>query len=196
MDLHLRGFEKITYPNLVQHRISPSTSSIQKSTQKAISVPTKTAHPVMDVRYPAYAGHFEDARFGTDYRPQCSKNIQPQHQFMTKRWMVHHADEIMRISRQRQSEWTGAGFGVENTVPPPAQTVSCTPFSCNIEHSVDDTGIGIERLDSKCPQLFGTFEVSPTINEMQIRETKRIGLTSVYEGGRNTPRNANPHKLY
>ena len=52
-------------------------------------------------------------------------------------------------------------------------------------------GIGIERANVECPGLFGTFTYDPTMAEIRSNR-KNIGLTSYYEGGRNSQRGKFP----
>lgn len=147
----------------------------------------KNTEPAEDARYPAYAAQMQDGRLVTDYRNHCSRNIPPGAQFSTKKWMVHHADEIMNASRKRQAEWTGASLGTANTVPPPAEIVHSTPFTNEIMPSGAKNGIGLMRADAKSPDLFGTFIVGPTMAELQANR-KNIALTTHYQGGRNSLR--------
>lgn len=150
-------------------------------------VPPKTTQPVRNSRYPAYAGIAEDARLVTDYRPHCTQNTPAGSQFSTKQWMIHHADSLMQVSRKRQSEWTGASLPMSNTVPPPADIVHSTPFISEIQPSGAPFGIGVERADAKAPALFGTFQIPPSRGEI-MNNKKHIGITSHYEGGRNSLR--------
>lgn len=153
-------------------------------------VPPKSTEPIPDSRYPAYAGMAEDARLITDYRPHCYQNTPAGTQFSTKQWMIHHAGSLMDLSRQRQSEWTGASLPMANTVPPPAIIAHSTPFTNELQNSGAPFGIGTERSDAKAPALFGTFRIPPTRDEL-MNNKKRIGLTVKYEGGRNSLRGSN-----
>jgi hypothetical protein len=74
-----------------------------------------------------------------------------------------------------------------NTVPPPAATVSSTPFSSELRPTYLQEGIGIERENASAPELFGTFGFEPTMGEIQANR-KHIQLTTLMEGGRNTIR--------
>ncbi len=160
------------------------------NTVRRTVVPPKFTHPIPDSRYPAFAGIADDARFGTDYRPHCTQNMPTGTQFTTKQWMVHHATEIMDISRKRQVEWTGASLPMANTMPPPAVIVHSTPFENELQPSGARYGLGIERSDAKAPSLFGTFHIAPSQTEIYGNK-KQIGITSRYEGGRNSLRGAN-----
>lgn len=177
-------FNKNTYPNLFN---DPSFGSIYHSARNAYVQSNKEISPVQNIRYPAYAATLEDGRLVTDYRPQCTKNIKPGKQFHTKLWLIHHSEEIMDESRRRQVEWSGASLGMANTVPPPAAIVHSTPFYSETIPTYMHNGLGIERANSKAPELFGTFRYEATMSEIQ-NNRKNIGITNVYEGGRNSRR--------
>jgi len=177
-------FNKNTHPNLFSH---PSLGSEYYASRQAYIPHTKDIYPARDSRYPAYAGVLEDARLVTDYRPQCSKNISPDKQFYTKLWLIHHANEMMEESRQRQVEWTGASLPMANTVPPASGIVHSNPFYSEMESTNLLHGIGVERANADAPSLFGTFQYEPTLSEIQ-NNRKQIGMTQVHEGGRNTRR--------
>lgn len=190
--MDLNGFNKPTYPILFNF---PKFGTEYRNF-RAEYVPPKNTEPVENNRYSAYAGIADDARYATDYRPHCTQNTPAGQQFMTKQWMVHHSDSIMNVSRQRQSEWTGASLPMANTVPPPAMIVHSTPFENEIQASGAKFGIGIERSDSKAPILFGTFQIPPTRQEV-LNNKKYISLTHKYEGGRNSLRGSCPDtKIY
>jgi hypothetical protein len=180
MDIH--GFRKITLPNLFDR-----DGKEYRLAQKASFAPEKTVEPARDSRYPAYAAPLEDGRLVTDYRPQCSRNIPAGSQYRTKLWMVHHADDIIQKSRDRQLEWTGASLPMADTVPPPADIIVTNISSSDITATNIRNGIGLERADAAAPALFGTFTGQPTFEESKAN-VKNIGLTKMYEGGRNTPR--------
>lgn len=177
-------FNRVTQPNYYQNM--PSYGREYRNVRDEY-IPDKFTQPVSDSRYPAYAGMTEDARFVTDYRPHCTQNTPAGTQFFTKKWMVNHAGEIMDISRKRQSEWTGASLPMAHTVPPPAVIVHSTPFDNELQPSGAPFGIGVERADAKAPVLFGTFNIKPSREELK-NNTKKIALTSRYEGGRNSLR--------
>ena len=121
--------------------------------------------------------------------PDTPPNVPPAYQYNSKLWMVHHADEIMRESRQRQAEWSGATLPMSNTVPPPADIVHSTPFYSEVMPTGVASGIGVERAGAKAPGLFGTFTFDSSMSEIQ-NNRKNIELTTKYEGGRNTPRSS------
>jgi len=182
------GFSRDTRPNLYTN---PPFGSEYRAAQKAYVPPTKDVYPARDNRYPAYAGPMQDGRLVTDYRPQCSRNIGPAKQYNTKLWMVHHADELMEESRRRQVEWSGASLAMANTVPPPADVVHSNAFYSEVSPTNAPNGIGVERANTPCPQLFGTFQYEPTMAEIRGNR-KNIKLTQHYEGGRNSPRGVFP----
>ena len=186
--LNQPGFSRDTLPNLYHN---PPFGTEYKAAQKAYVPPVKDVYPARDDRYPAYAGPMQDARLVTDYRPQCSKNIRPAAQFNTKLWLINHADEVMDESRKRQVEWTGASLAMANTVPPPASIVHSNPFYSEVNATGLKGGIGVERANVPCPGLFGTFTYEPTMDEIR-NNRKNIGLTTYYEGGRNSPRGVFP----
>jgi hypothetical protein len=183
-ELNQSGFSRDTQPNLFKN---PSFGTEYKAAQKAYVAPVKDVYPARDNRYPAYAGPMQDARLVTDYRPQCSNNIRAGNQFNTKLWLINHADEVMDESRKRQIEWTGASLSMANTVPPPAGVVHSNPFYSEVNPTGLKGGIGVERANAPAPTLFGTFSYEPTMSEIR-NNRKNIGLTTYYEGGRNSPR--------
>jgi hypothetical protein len=93
----------------------------------------------------------------------------------------------MELSRHRQAEWTGAGFGLAAVNPPPAAVVRCDADKCSTELTGERLGLGVEREGAPVPQLFGTFELYPSVSE-QLKDSRKVSLTTRYEGGRNTPR--------
>ena len=174
------GCTRDTRPNL----FDTSFSNEYKIGENVFS---KDIYPARDARYPAYSAPLDDARFVTDYRPKCSKNIAPAKQFNTKMWMINHATHVIDESRKRQIEWTGASLSMANTVPPPANVVHSTPFYSEVNATGLKNGIGVERANSNAPMLFGTFQFEPTMSEIQ-NNRKNIGPTTFYEGGRNSKR--------
>jgi len=140
--------------------------------------------PTSDTRFPGWAAPMSDGRLVTDYASHCSQNIPSRKQFATKEWMTKNAEEIIRVTRERLSQSTGSIYGLDNTVvPPPALIVSCATDDCTRTATDAPGGIGMERADSAAPDLFGTWEYSDVAPTVQ-----RTPLTTVYEGGRNTPR--------
>lgn len=176
-------FNNDTSPNL--YNSIPTGAAYRAGHKEVIS----DAFSTRDVRYPAYVAAIEDGRMVTDYRPKCSKNVKTGYQFDTKLWMIRNADQIMDETRKKQMEWSGAGLPMANTAPPPAAIVHSTPFYSELEPTYLHNGLGTERADSKAPDLFGTFWYAPSMTAKQMNR-KNIAVTSMYEGGRNTPRGA------
>jgi hypothetical protein len=140
--------------------------------------------PTSDSRFPGWAAPMSDGRLVTDYASHCSQNIPSRQQFATKEWMTKNAEQIIRVTRERLSQSTGSIYGLDNTVvPPPALIVKCATDDCTRTATDAPGGIGMERADSAAPDLFGTWEYSDVAPTVQ-----RTPLTTVYEGGRNTPR--------
>lgn len=185
------GFNRITQPNLFSQL--PTYGAQYKIVRKEQELP-RTLYPAPDARYPAYSYAAADGRFVTDYRPHCTQNTPPGAQFTTKAWMQHHADNLIQLSRQRQSEWTGASLPMPNLAPPPAVVISSTPFENHLKPTGERFGLGVARADARAPVLFGTFVIPPTNAELQ-RNTKKISQTALYEGGRNSLRGSSPQFL-
>lgn len=139
-------------------------------------------------RYPGYAAPMSDARLVTDYRNHCSRNVPAGKQFATKEWMTTNALNLIELSRKRQADAAGAIYGADpSTVPPPVATVDCSAFECRVTKTEAPGGIGTERASTATPALFGTWE--PLVRTKDAPKPF-LALTSVYEGGRNTPRGA------
>jgi hypothetical protein len=177
-------FTRDTYPNLFTH---PSFGTEYHRAREVSFTPIKEITPARDSRYPARAAAVEDGRLVTDYRPQCSKNIQAGQQFYTKLWMINHGNELVEESRKRQAEWSGASLPMSNTVPPPAAVVQSTPFYSEVNPTNLMGGVGVERGGASAPPMFGVFTYEPSISEMQANR-KNIAVTSREEGGRNSRR--------
>jgi len=182
--LSTQPFNNDTSPNLFH---SPSFGTAYRAGTAAITPPSKDLFSARDSRYPAFNAALEDGRMVTDYRPQCSKNVRPGYQFNTKQWMIRNADQIMDETRKRQMEWSGASLPMANTVPPPAGIVRSNAFYSELQPTYAMNGLGIVRADSKAPDLFGTFWYAASMAEKQANR-KNIAVTTMYEGGRNTPR--------
>lgn len=177
-------FSRNTAPYLFN---APSMGTEYQEAHRVLFDAPKETAPARDVRYPAYAATMSDGRLVTDYRPQCTKNIQAGTQFYTKHWMIQHGSDIMEESRRRQVEWTGATLPMANTVPPPAAIIYSTPFESELYPTHLSLGLGIERAEAKAPPLFGTFQYEPTMAELQANR-KETQLTTHMEGGRNSVR--------
>jgi len=175
-----KGFRVRGIPNL---NAQPTAWFVQNETTREVNA-TKTT-PAPDSRYWAYAAMMADGRLVTDYRQACVTRAPPGAQFATKQWTVHNADEIMRISRDRQMQNTGQALGTANTELPAALYQSCSPYGCQFTAG-SDIGVGIERTDP-APPLFGTFAVQPDM-ETLANNSEHTALTTHFEYGRNTAR--------
>ena len=145
----------------------------------------KTYEAAPDNRYPAYAALMSDGRLVTDYRSKCEMNVPVGKQFATHQFMVNNAEQMMVESRRRQAIWNGALFGLAATQPAPADVQTCTADGCTVKRTAAKHGLGLERRSEGVPVLFGTFEVDPTLTE-QLADTRHVGLTTRFEGGRNS----------
>ena len=142
--------------------------------------------PTSDSRYPGWAAPMADGRLVTDYSSHCSQNIPIGKQYATKEWMTKNALEIIRVGRDRSSQQAGAIYGLDPTVvPPPATIVKCETYDCFRNPTHAEGGIGIERADVATPELFGTWD---NAEWGATAPPAKTALTTVYEGGRNTPR--------
>jgi hypothetical protein len=101
--------------------------------------------------------------------------------------MIHNAERIMDETRRQQMDVAGAGLPMANTVPPPAAVVKSSAFYSEVQPTYAYNGIGLQRADSKAPDLFGTFYYAPSMLEKQSNR-KNIQVTTMYEGGRNSIR--------
>ena len=147
--------------------------------------------PTPDSRYPDYAAPMEDGRLVTDYRPNCSTRAPYGHQNATKNWLVENAEEVVRVARQRQAEYTGAVYGAPFRGPPPAAVQTCSVYGCSYSEgkaaglgSPAKAGLGVERANSVAPELPGTFDPRPFYRSLQA-PTQRTALNRRNEGGRN-----------
>ena len=147
--------------------------------QKYSQIPTESS------RFPGYAAPMSDGRLVTSYQNHCSQNIAPEKQFATKEWMTKNAEELITLSRKRAAVQTGAIYGLDSSVvPPPASIVDCTRANCTRTATNLPGGIGTERASSGLPELFGTWDATTS----DVPPASRVSLTTVYEGGINTPR--------
>jgi hypothetical protein len=148
-----------------------------------IEAPEKKIVALEDIRYPGYASPMSDGRLVTDYKSHCANNVAPpEYGNSIRSWLQHHADALIQTSRHRQAERAGAYFYNADTTIPPKQGQRCNEFECTFSVSGYKNGVGLMR-DEQVPSLFGTF-AKPNQNP----PTKRVFLTDVYEGGRNSVR--------
>lgn len=176
-----RLFVLPTEPNYYETQ----SASVSRKTAFTKTIPEGqySVGPAPDSRYPGWAAPMSDSRLVTDWRPHCNRNVPAGLQFGTTQWMQRNADEIIRISRERQSKDAGATLGFDNTIVPPASNiVSCDIMKCGFEQTGQAYGIGTERREP-VPDLFGTFNT-----EVQQVTQKLPPITSSFEGGRNSVR--------
>jgi hypothetical protein len=141
--------------------------------------------PSPDNRYPGWAAPGESGRLVTSYQNNCSQNVPAGKQFATKKWMTNNATELIDVNRKRSAVFTGAIYGLdESIVPPPATTVEYSRSGVVRTPTNMEGGIGVERAPSVLPELFGTWDPRIPI----VRPKPNVALTTHYEGGRNTPR--------
>jgi hypothetical protein len=172
-------FRLPTSPNFYSGIASTNPFEL-KEQQKRSQLPTS------DSRFPGWAAPMADGRLVTDYSVHCAKNIPTGKQFATKEWMTKNALEIIRIGRERSSQQAGAIYGMDpGVVPPPAVVVKCETDDCTRSVTHLEGGIGVERANSDAPELFGTWDMK---DWGATAPEPRVSLTTVYEGGRNTPR--------
>ncbi len=147
------------------------------------TVPRKNTLPTQDNRFPGWAGPMEDGRLVTDYRAHCETNIPAGMQFASKAFLQKNTDRIIAASRNRQADAAGAGLPYDSiTDLPPVATVKCDTSECRFT-PYEPQGLGVERTES-VPSLFGTFRPS----RPSWGKPAQPAGTTVYEGGRNTPR--------
>ena len=143
--------------------------------------------PAPDSRFPGWAAPMSDARLVTDYQPHCAKNIPAGQQFPTKGWMQRNAEELIEFNRKTYAQRMGGFLPYDNTVvPPPAMKVECKAGGCEMKLTGEAGGIGLERADGGCPELFGTYSYAGAATPAPA--PARVGLTTRPEGGRNTVR--------
>ena len=142
--------------------------------------------PAPDSRFPGWAAPMSDARLVTDYQPHCARNIPAGQQFATKGWIQRNASQVMDYSRKVYAQRMGGFLAYDSTVvPPPAMVVDCKPGGCSRSLTEAPGGIGTERADAACPELFGTFSYAGMAN---VKAEPRVGITTKQEGGRNSVR--------
>lgn len=178
MDSHL--FRKETQPSF-QPKYK---SGVLEKAANRLETPSKVTAPIDDPRYPKYAGMMEDGRLVTDYKTHCANNVvDSKYGNGLRGFLQHNADALMQVSRKRQAERAGAQFYKAATVTGPKIYQKCNPYDCDFTYSDYRESIGMERSEP-VPELFGTF-ADPNTNPPA---TTNHSLTTVFEGGRNTPR--------
>lgn len=163
----------------------PNFYAGQKQLVELRNEPRHTSRPAEDARFPGWAAPFSDGRLVTDYRPHCEVNIPVEAQEKTRIWLQRNTDSIILMSRQRASEATGAIYGMDTSLEPPsAMVVKCTTAGCQRFGTQEVHGIGVERADTPCPDLFMSWKPDSILSA----PCPRVGITSKEEGGRNTRR--------
>jgi len=167
--------------NLFRLPTQPNLYAGKRISQASISA----GMPTEDSRFPGWAAPLQDGRLVTDYRSNREKNIPVEAQENSRLWMQRNANEIIHLSRQRLAERTGMVYGVDaSLVPGPTSTVTCKPAGCEVATHNLVNAIGVERGDSKVPQLFGTYMPATPL----MYKSPKVQVTQHYEGGRNSLR--------
>lgn len=171
-------FRKATFPIF-----SPIINEVTlaKAAQK-IEAPSKKTAPINDMRYPGYASIMQDARLVTDYKSHCANNVAPsKYGNSMRQWLQHNATGFIEVSRKRQAQQTGADYIMADTVLGEKYFQHCNEYECSFSSSGVRSNIGLGRRE-RLPELFGTFSQGT-----RISPGPRIGKTTSFEGGRNTP---------
>ena len=172
-------FRKETSPNF---KPSNNPGIIKRAVDK-MGAESKATYPIDDPRYPKYASMMEDGRLVTDYKSHCANNSGPsKYGNSVRSFLQHNADAIVQVSRKRQADRAGAQFYMANTTIQPTQYQKCDEYECEFSVTGAQDSLGLERSEG-CPSLFGTFS-----DAHMMAPSPRIPLTTVFEGGRNTPR--------
>ena len=149
-----------------------------------LEAPLKMTAPIDDPRYPRYAGKMSDGRLVTDYKSHCANNVvNSKYGNGLREFLQHNADALIQVSRQRQAERAGAQFYKAHTVIGPKVYQRCSEYDCSMTVSDYADSVGIQRTE-RVPVLFGTFS-EPS---KSAPSTTNHALTTVFEGGRNSPR--------
>jgi len=150
---------------------------------KGVMESKKQTDPTQDSRYPGWAAHMSDGRLVTDYRSKCEGNIPTGLQYATKQFMQKNGSEIIKQSRLRQLNKTGAGLAYNSIIHmPAARYVKCNEYEC-LTKKGNPKGLGTERIEDS-PSLFGTFALSLPSHSVPAKPM----ITTEYMGGRNTVR--------
>jgi len=142
---------------------------------------SKDTGPIEDIRYPGYASIMKDGRLVTDYKTHCANNSGPSKFGNSIRgFLQHNADALMQVSRKRQADRAGAQHFMAPTVVPSKMFQKCDQYDCSFSWNKKE-GLGLARSEP-VPELFGTFS-----DPRMMAPPSVTPLTSVFEGGRNTP---------
>jgi hypothetical protein len=172
-------FRKATYPTF-----SPIINEeVLAKAAKRIEAPEKKTFQVEDTRYPGYSAIMSDARLITDYKSQCANNVAPSsHGNSLRHWLQHNTSAFIEVSRRRQADRSGANYYMADTVLGQKYFQKCDEQECSFSSSGVRSNIGLGRREV-VPDLFGTFSEA-----RDLAPTPRNPKTTVFEGGRNTPR--------
>jgi len=168
------SFRKISDPNYYNsfNSIVVSESKIESALQRDYA---------SDNRYDKWPAQMSDARFTTDYKSNCTKNVAVGSQYPTKQWLQNNATKLIDLNHNKLLPTTRT-LDV-SVVPPPMYINECTTKACTLKLTNIDGSIGIERSNGKSPELFGTF--AEQTYEIKPRNAM---LTHYEEGGRNSIR--------
>lgn len=173
-------FRKETNPNFRPDY----THGVLEMAVNKLETPSKMTAPIDDPRYPRYAGPMSDGRLVTDYKSHCANNVvNSKYGNGLRGFLQHNADALIQVSRQRQAERAGAQFYKAHTVIGPKVYQRCSEYDCSMTVSDYPDSLGIQRTEP-VPVLFGTFS-EPNRGPPS---TTNHALTTVFEGGRNSPR--------
>ena len=165
-----------------EYRLPVYNQNAVEKTVKKMEAPLKETAPIEDPRYPRYASIMQDGRLVTDYKSHCANNSGPSKFGNSIRgFLQHNADALIQVSRKRQADRAGAQHYMAATVVPSRTVQSCDQYECGFRNTYEKHSIGLTRSEP-VPALFGTFS-EPT----RYAPSPTIGLTTVFEGGRNTP---------
>jgi len=168
-------FQRVSSPNLYPV-VKPNNRFVESQI-------FQQAH-ALNSRYSGSVAIAEDANVFTDYRPKCTKNIPSGQQYASRQWLQHNAENMIKLSRERQAKSVGAGYMHAATVTQGIASVKCDVNKCAYYPGGDhQNSVGIDRMDA-APDLFGTF----SFNMQMPAQNPKNTITTRYEGGRNSVR--------
>ena len=174
-----QNFRQPTTPNLLP---TYNRAGVTKAITR-MEKPSRTTYQIDDPRYPKYASIMQDARIATDYNSHCALygGVNTRYGNSIRGYLQHNGDAIVQISRKRQADRAGAQFKMADTVVNTRTIQKCDEYECLFSRNKNMDALGLSRSEP-VPALFGTFSQSNDIAPLP-----RIPLTTVFEGGRNTP---------